>query len=107
MKLRNDAPVKYQIHAHRLCSSYPDELDIVYDIICFIQAGNKRKKSWKADDMKLGVELIKDVFPDIVDGEFKDKIKTILSELHNTNMIRQVEGGIQIAPEALAKLYIL
>src|SRR3972149_8402336 len=107
MKLRSDIPVKYHIHAHRLSSSYPDELDFVFDVVSFIQGSNKRKKSWNAGDMKIAMDSLKDIFPDIADEEFKEKIKTILKYLHINNMLEPAEPVMLITPKALAKLYIL
>ena len=45
MKLRTDIPIKYHVGAHRLCASYPDETDVLHDIVGHVFASNKRKKA--------------------------------------------------------------
>lgn len=101
MKLRSDIPVKYHLHAHRLSSSYPDELDFVFDVVSFIQENNKRKKRWNVEDMKIAMDSIKDIFPDIADEEFKEKIKTIMKYLHINNMWRLLKTLCKLHPRHL------
>lgn len=105
MKLRNDLPVKYHLKAHRLCASYPEEIDVIYDMVNHVMSSNKRRKTWKAEDMRMSAESIKDVFPDIGDDNFKDKVKTILAALHKSNNIAITDGMIVILPDGLRKIY--
>lgn len=110
MKIRNDIPVKYHLSAHRLCSGYPDEADVLFDIISHVFSSNKRKKRWTPEDMKIKFESIKDVFPDIGDDNFKENVRTILSTLHKNNdivMVNDEDGNklINVTKQGLSKLY--
>lgn len=112
MKLRNDAKIKYHVGAHRSCSAYPDECDVIFDIASYIMSCNKRKKSWKPDDFRMNVDDMKNVFPDIGDDTFKEKIKTILLALHKNNDIGTVQSEdgknvMMITKQGLLKLYEL
>lgn len=107
MKLRTDLPIKYHVKSHRLCSSYPTETDVLYDIVEHIFSTNKRKKTWKVEDMRVLSESIKDIFPDIAEDNFKDSIKTILSTLHKNNHIAIADGYIIVTEEGLSKLYVI
>ncbi len=111
MKLRSDIPIKYHVGAHRLCASYPDEIDVLHDIVGHVFASNKRKKAWKPEDIKMKFDGIKDVFPDIGDDRFKEKVKTILAALHKNNDITMADSEgdgqklIVVTRQGLAKLY--
>ena len=111
MKLRTDLPIKYHVGAHRLCASYPDETDVIYDIVQFTISSNKRKKTWKHGDFKIAMSSLKDVFPSIGDDNFKDKVKTILLALHKNNYISIVDGenaedkNIILTQDGFNKLY--
>lgn len=111
MKLLNNAPIKYHVGAHRLCASYPTETDVIYDMIEYVLSSNKRKKTWKPDDMQLKLSAVKDVFPNIGDADFKEKIKTILTSLHKNNDIAITSGAeedsavIAITSQGISKLY--
>lgn len=111
MKLRNDIPIKYHVNAHRLCASYPDESDVLYDITGQIFTSNKRKKSWKAEEVRMKFDDLKNAFPDIGNECFKEKIKTILAALHKNNDITMVDGEeagqkvIVVTSQGLSKLY--
>ena len=105
MKLKSDLPIKYQIKTHRFCDAYPNETDVLYDIIEYVFSSNKRKKTWKVEDIVIQMDSIKNVFPDICDENFKEKIKTILSTLHKNNMIAIVDGKIAVTTDGVSKLY--
>lgn len=111
MKLRNDIPIKYHVGAHRLCASYPDEADVLHDIVGHVLASNKRKKAWKPEDIRMKFDDLKNAFPDIGDERFKEKIKTILATLHKNNDITMADGDdagqkmIAVTRQGLSKLY--
>lgn len=113
MKLNSDLPIKYHMKAHRLCASYPDEMDVLFDIVEHVVSSNKRKKVWKQADIKFKMDEMKNVFPDIGDDNFKEKVRTILSALHKNNNITIVDGEtpedrcIAVTGEGLAKLYTM
>lgn len=107
MQLKNDLPIKYYMKSHRLCSTYPDEIDVLYDIIEHVMESNKRKKAWKPEDIKIHPDAIKNVFPDIGDDNLKEKIKTILLALHTNNIISIVDGSMLVTREGLSKLYVI
>lgn len=107
MKLKNSLPIKYHVGAHRICSSYPTETDVLYDIIGHILSSNKRKKSWKAEDFKLPLSDMKTVFSDMS----KETLRTILTTLHKNNDITMSEGEqpgenvIVITQQGISKIY--
>ena len=111
MKLKTNIAMKYHMNAHRLCASYPNETDVIYDIISYVFTSNKRKKNWKPEDMHIKLDEFKSVFPDIGDDKFKETIRTILSTLHKNNYITIADGNlpdervIAITTEGLSKLY--
>jgi hypothetical protein len=110
MKIKKNLPIKYQIGAHRLCASYPDETDAIFEMTTYVMSSNKRKKSWKPDDFKFKMDDMKNIFPDIGNDDFKERIKTILSALHKNNDIRIAETEdatrvIAVTEQGLLKLY--
>ena len=105
MKLREDAPLKYHVGAHRICSTYPDETDVLFDLAEHIFRSNKRKKAWKMSDMRMKAEELKDALPGMACEESKAATKAVLASLNEAGDIFLADGSIVITAGGMSKLY--
>ena len=105
IKNRIDIPIKYQLLSHRILKSYPNEDDILYDIVSY--AISIMKKRTDINDIKILYSSIKDIFINFLNDEFKEKLSQILSKLKNDEYIDNIDGYIYIKEKSIKKFFII
>ena len=109
MELRKDLPIKYYIGTNRISRSYPDDIDVVYEICGYVMRKNKKKKNHSIDSMFIDADEIKNVFPELNDAASDDIVKNnltlALKKLKDANMIVLSENRISITNEGLKLAY--
>lgn len=107
MKLRSDLPIKYYIGIHRHVESYPEKIDVLFDISSYIFAQRKRKTNWNASDMFIEFNKVKDVFSSDKNEVFMENLKNTLTALRDEKMIMIENGNLMLTDKGLSELFVL
>lgn len=113
MKIKESLPIKYHIGAYRMCATYPDETDVLFDIVSHVMSSNKRRKKFDVGDFKISSAEVKDAICNMSDLSIKERAAKALLELKQRGhvSIMQPDGivsdqlVISVTPEGFYSIY--
>lgn len=87
IEIRSDIPVKYELSAHRLTPTYPEANDILFDLLLFAIAKQKRRKNIVLEDLTVPSDALSEIFSHLGEG-VGDLMKSLLSKLSSDELIK-------------------
>lgn len=108
-KINDSLPIKYTLDLHRSLPAYPTHQDFMFEVISYlIKVSEKKGKPLDPNDLKFSSKTLKYIFGDeFKSEEFLVRIKTILSELREANVLDKVDEQVFIKADEVSRYYII
>lgn len=108
-KIQNGLPLKYSLALHPSLPGYPSKSDFLFDVASHIvRVTELKSKDWDPKDIKFSTKTLKYVFGENMSSDlFKEKIKSILKDLIQDEVLIKKGEFIFIPESEFSKYYII
>jgi hypothetical protein len=107
-KIQPTLPIKYVLGVYRAIPTYPTTQDFMFEVISYIiKVADSKEKIWDPTEIKFSAKTLKYVFGDNMKSEeFVDRIKSILKDLLETEVLSKHGEHIFISQEEFTRYYL-
>jgi len=107
-KLQPNIPLKYLLESHIVLPNYPTRQDFIFDIVSYIvKVTQVKSKEFDPEDIKFSTKTLKYVFGDKLTAEFLEKLKLLMKDLIEDNILIKKGEFIIIDQSEFLKFYII
>ena len=108
-KINESLPIKYTLDLHRSLRAYPTHQDFMFEVISYlIKVAEQKGKQLDSNDLTFSSKTLKYIFGEnLKSEEFLARIKTILSELREADVLTKVEDQVHIKSDEVLRYYTI